>query len=241
MDLNELADELLAGKNTAEDEVQNMIHKDILIRYNSVTLLVGSRGSGKTYWLCRELAKIAYCPGNRYSQVYYITDKQHDDTFEYIQKCIKNLEIVWVSTKDALKVINALSYAKAHMNEDEMYRKALNAEDFDCVPHTLIIFDDCIGLFTKQTALAKRLYENRQSRITYILALQDVQGISPSMKANIDGIAIWGGFPKHKWNILTYQLPSVDGLDWETYSQLQKHDYMLVDFINSTVRVQYRE
>ena len=245
MNLNELADSILTKKHTKSDEVQNLIHPDIMIRYNSVNVLIGKRGSGKTYWLSKELLKIAYNPNNRFTQVYYISDKTRDETFEYVQQHIKNIEIVWVKTDNALKVIEALTHAKAKFNEegDEglMCRKALNAENSDEVPHTLIVFDDCIGLFSKQTKLSKRLYENRQSHITYILALQDVQGLSPSMKSNIDALVLFGSYSRQKYNILTYQLPVVEGLDWDSYSMLQKNDYMFVDFIDSTVQIVYRE
>ena len=255
MELDEIADILLSNKRVCDDEVQNKIHPSIAFRYNSVSLLIGARGVGKTYWLSRELIKLSYAPGNRFTQVYYISDKAHDDTFEYAQKCInKNVEVVWVKTENALKLIETLTVAKGKLcdkawcekNPDDalLYRRSLNAEGSNggsCIPHTLIVFDDSIGLFNKQTALAKKLFENRQSRITYIIALQDVQGISASMKANIDCAVIWGGFPKHKWNILTYQLPNVDGMDWETYSELGKGDYMFVDFIGSTVQIHYRE
>ena len=242
MDLNTIADSLLANKHTKDDEIQNTIHPDIMIRYNSVSLLIGARGVGKTYWLSRELIKLSYAPNNKFTQAYYISDKAHDDTFEYVQKYIQNIEIVWVKTEDALKVINALTKAKAGINSDNpddamMYRKALNAEHMDDIPHTLIIFDDSIGLFSKQTALSKKLFENRQSRISYIIALQDVTGISPSVKSNLDALVLWGGFSRHKWNILTYQLPPVEDLNWEVYETLQKHDYMFVDFIDSSVQI----
>ena len=251
MSLDDIADRILSNKRTSVDEVQSPIHPDTHFRYNSVNLLIGKRGCEKTYFIGRELLKLCYLPNCRYTQVYYVTDKARDDTFEFVQKCCSKIEIVWVKTSDAIKVIETLAKAKGCLSNREwcesnpeealMYRKALNADSIDGIPHTLVIFDDSIGLFNKTTTLSKKLFENRQARITYFIALQDVQGLNPSMKANIDSIVLFGGFPKHKFSILTYQLPSIDQFDWFTYAALEKYDYMLVDFIDSTVQIQFRE
>ena len=244
MDLNDIADKILSNKSTQSDEIQSVVHPELLFRYNSVNLVIGKRGSGKTYMIGREIIKLCYS-GSNYSSVYYITDKKRDDTFEYVQNNCKNLEIVWVETKDAIKLINTLTKAKANLcneewckenpDDEKLFRKALNADSITGIPHTLIVFDDCIGLFKKESPLSKKLFENRQSRITYILALQDVTGLSPSMKSNIDSLVLFGEFPRQKWNILTYQLPIIEGFDWDLYQMLKKHDYFFVDFTANLV------
>ena len=241
MSLNELADQLLANKQCAEDEIQNVIHPDILLRYNSINVIVGKRGSGKTYFIARELIKLSYAPGNRFSQVYYISDKYNDPTFDYARKCANpDVEITTVKTKDAMKVINAISLAKAHIDDDEMYRRALNAENLNCVPHTLIIYDDCLGLFKRDSPLSKKLFENRQPHITYVLILQDI-GLATSIKSNLDLMVLFGGFSRQKFAVLTYQLPPIDGFDFDMYSELSKNDYVAIDYNDNSVMVKYRD
>ncbi|KAA6403792.1 MAG: hypothetical protein EZS28_000685 [Streblomastix strix] len=45
-------------------------------------------------------------------------------------------------------------------------------------PHTLVLFDDAIQVFkNKQLPLFKKLFKNRQPRITYFLCLQDIVGL----------------------------------------------------------------
>ncbi|KAA6385867.1 MAG: hypothetical protein EZS28_018605 [Streblomastix strix] len=45
-------------------------------------------------------------------------------------------------------------------------------------PHTPVLFDDAMSIFkNKQLPLFKKLFKNRQSRITYFLCLQDIIGL----------------------------------------------------------------
>ena len=51
------------------------------------------------------------------------------------------------------------------------------------------------------------------------------------MKANVDSLRLFGGFPKHKYNVLMYQMPPID-IDYEDYSLLDQNGYLEVDFIS---------
>ena len=230
------------------DDLQTKIDDQILFKYNTVNLVIGKRGSGKTYSTMREILKMLVLmkENNKYSQIHYITDKQRDDTVDMFKPAFKKLGFFfnWCSTKNAEIVINAITTLKAWISNPDWVEN--NPEDYEIacqvlncepntMPHTLMVFDDCIGLFNHATSLSKKLFENRQSRITYFLLLQDVQGISPSMKANIDSLTLFGGFPKHKFTTLFYQLPSVD-LTYEIYSQLSTQDAVRIDFIESSVK-----
>ena len=259
------------NKTTKEntDEIQSKIDPEIYFKHNSVNLVIGKRGSGKTYFVMREMYKLAKMMHNlnfwsqykmvpRYTQIFYITDKVRDDTCERIQKLIeKNLpevEFNWDSTEHALDIIQYLAAIKAFFADPshspkecqtpEFFKDAREALHIDPnlppnapLPHTVIIFDDCIGLFNKYSPLSKKLFENRQSRITYFLLLQDVQGINPSMKANVDSLIFFGGFPKHKWNSLMYQMPVVNELyTFDTaYHRLSSKDFVLFDYIDNKI------
>ncbi|KAA6387059.1 MAG: hypothetical protein EZS28_017414 [Streblomastix strix] len=53
--------------------------------------------------------------------------------------------------------------------------------------HTLVLFDDAMSLFkNKQLPLFKKLFKNRQPRITYFLCLYDIIGF--------DANKVWGKF-----------------------------------------------
>ena len=269
-DINGLADyDLKNAEYEIGDEIQSDIDEDIYFKHNSVNLVIGKRGSGKTYMVMREVLKVAYLmewwdrvgrdEDPRYTQIYYITDKLRDDTCErakyYIEKNTR-MQFIWESTENALEIINGITTLKALLSDPdaerfknkveedptliEDARRYLNINPNDTsgiLPHTLIIFDDCIGLFNKYSPLSKKLFENRQSRITYFLILQDVQGLNPSMKANVDSLVFFGGFPKHKWNSLMYQMPVIhDGYSFDNYySKLRPHDFVLFDYIDNMI------
>ena len=241
LDLDAFIDDAVTA-DTAIDDMQSIIHPEITFRYNSVNCIIGKRGSGKTHSVFRNILKLHLLDplyNYNYTQIHYITDKLRDDTVDkFRNKLPDTIFFNWVPTKNALKCIQATAYAKAKHNKDKEDIEALHSEHLPpgTIPHTIMIFDDCIGLFKKDSPLSKKLFENRQSRITYFLLLQDVGGLSPSMKANLDSLTLFGGFPKHKWNVLFYQLPPTN-TDYDEYSELANEDALYIDFVDGSVKV----
>ena len=239
--LDEIIDNAVASDGT---DVQAPIHPEIRFRYNSVNCIIGKRGSGKTHAVFRNILKLymldrEYC--FNYTQIHYITDKYSDDTVEKFKKLLpKQLYFNWCPTHNALKLIDTCARIKSEPDEEIISR--LNATHLpkNTIPHTIIIFDDCIGLFKKDSALSKKLFENRQSKITYFLLLQDVGGLSPSMKANLDSLTLFGGFPKHKWNVLFYQLQP-NNATYEEYAELRNEDALFIDFVDNSMDIILRE
>ena len=246
--LDSMIDSMIEQREFDPQEIQSKIDDNIYFRYNSVNLVIGKRGSGKTYTTLREILKLALTGHKEYTQLHYITDKARDDTVDKFRDMFAKYRLWfnWVPVCNAEKLITTLAKAKAMKYEeqsDEDYRalcKALSCNpiggdddvnQMDGLPHTIVVFDDCIGLFAKNTSLARKLFENRQARITYFLLLQDVTGLSASMKSNVDSLRLFGGFPKHKFNVLLYQMPPID-MDYDDYSQLDQHGWLEVDFID---------
>ena len=57
------------------------------------------------------------------------------------------------------------------------------------------------------------------------------------MKANVDSLILFGGFPKHKWNSLMYQMPVIhDDYSFEGYyTHLRSQDFVLFDYIDNLI------
>ena len=87
-------------KQANPDEVQEIIDDEIFFRYNSVNLVIGKRGSGKTYTTLREILKLPLTGHREYTQVHYVTDDKFRDAFAQNHLCFN-----WVPTKNAEKLI----------------------------------------------------------------------------------------------------------------------------------------
>ena len=210
-----------ASKNIVQDTLVKPIHEYIRFNRNSINLVIGKRGSGKTFFTLREIVKLVQLDpdfGFDYTAVYYVSDKQSDDTVNIFQPFFKGrLKFKWITTDRALHLIEDIEAFTAKIINDKYHiPEEINAFYEDAIkkgevlsdhkpdtkefaiqhlnasrllpgtcPNTILIFDDCLGLFKKDTKLARKLYQNRQMRMTAFLLLQDVQGISPSMKSNI--------------------------------------------------------
>ena len=226
-----------------EDELVSTIDPRIWFRYNSVNLVVARRGSGKTHMVLKEILKLMMLGHKEYTQLFYVSDKTRDDTFEKLSPLLlKYLQVTWVTTDEALTLFQALEKGKAHLTERPEYKECLNAESLQDgrLPHSLILFDDCAHLFSKPSELSKKLFQNRQSRTTIFLMLQDVTSISASVKSNINALVLFGSFSAHKYNVLAYQLPPND-FTLEDYNQLGPNDYVLIDFEDGTYSIHYRD
>jgi hypothetical protein len=281
------------------DEVQGRISHDLIFRYNSVNVVIGQRGSGKTHFVLREILKLLAHPKANYTSFFYSSNKiSTDATVEKFKQLFQGtpLEIQEITHDDTAEMVDRIAEAKNEYrtllgryspdrddtnsddtNSDDTNRVmeriqrskrvysaqerpgiilrncprgvhqsdyldtllSLNVLDLSRdIPHTIIFIDDCIDLLNKRGALFKKLFENRQSRITYFLGLQDVQGIPPSMKSNMDLLILFGGFSKQKFNILFYQIPmdcpTKDA--YEEYRELNKTDALIISFEASGIK-----
>jgi hypothetical protein len=149
-----------------------------------------------------------------------------------IDKYMKKLQ----QKKNKPKIKTPLPRVLQKVISDQEYNEILDYLNIDNIdgelPHTIIFIDDCIDILTRRGPLFKKLFENRQPRITYFLGLQDVQGIPPSMKSNVDSIVLFGMFPKNKFRNLFYQIPLDKDINdvFDDYKRLRKNEYMLIQF-----------
>ncbi|KAA6361591.1 MAG: hypothetical protein EZS28_042882 [Streblomastix strix] len=107
-------------------------------------------------------------------------------------------------------------------------------------PHTIVLFDDTMSIFkNKNNPLYKKLFKNRQPRITYFLCLQDTIGLDASIKSNVDTIYFFGGFNRQKFNLFFYQqsIPLDKETLWNEYVQLGKREALLVQYNNDGTMV----
>ena len=114
-DLNSIIDNMIKQRELDPQEIQSKIDKNIYFRYNSVNLVIGKRGSGKTYTTLREILKLSLTNHKEYTQLHYITDKVRDDTVDKFKDIFSksNIWFNWVPVTNAEKLITTLAKAKA--------------------------------------------------------------------------------------------------------------------------------
>ena len=199
------------------NEVQSSIANDVFFKRCSVNLLIGKRGSGKTFNVLREILKLNWIKDyGGFSSFLYVSDKPTDPTFERVKKFIP-LETVKCSYAEAVDYINQIADVAA---KEKTKR------------HSIVLLDDCQDVLVKRTSknqdLYRKLFENRQSRISYFLTLQDAVGINTAMKENCDSIWLFGGFSKAKFDYaLKYISHETENEDlWRLYVNLNKSQAM---------------
>ena len=242
--------ELSKDKDLTHD-LQTEINPEVFFRRNSVNLLVGKKGSGKTYNVFRELLKLREVPDHLYTKLIYVSDKPWDRTYDLVKEYLP-LVVQKVPYSEAVTVIKEVAEAKnaAHEIVEEGIKKdeiddeavkhiesALGSElnDTNEIYHTAVLLDDCQDRFAKRTPqnqeLWRLLFENRQPKITYFLTMQDPKGIDSSLKENLDSAWLFGGFSAWKFRYLLRSIQNDFQPEelWEIYNELTKHQALVFD------------
>ena len=231
-------------------ELQTEIDPNVFFLRNSVNLLVGKKGSGKTYNVFRECLKLRFIKNHRYTKMLYITNKPDDPTYTRIASLMP-FPVEVVPYGQAVEAITQLSQAKAAMREiNEKNISTSQLEDDakeelegilgesitqpNSVYHSIVLLDDCQALFEHRTAsnkdLWKLLFENRQPKITYFLTCQDPKGMDTSIKEALDAVWVFGHYSRYKFSYLMRYVPhemEANAL-WKLYKPLGKNQALLI-------------
>ena len=243
----------IARTPVTEHEVQSSIHPELNFKRNSVNLLVGRRGTGKSHNVFREMSLMTQVTDD-YSQLIYVTDKLSDDTFHKWKKHIK-IPIVKVSYDDIQQCLQDIIEAKEDYKEivekeledlidDETRNRVLTTLDIKDFSrpevHTAVFYDDAAEVFrNKKNKLSRLLFENRQPRITYFLALQDPFSLDRNVKSNLDTLWLFGGFDKQRFSMFFRQINSGFNEEeiYNRYSSLTMNQALVIHFEKSGLRI----
>ena len=228
-----------------QDNVQHSINPEVNLSYNTLNLFLGQRGSGKTFNSFNEMAMICRVP-NKYHLFVYVSNNPNDETYKRFQYLITQ-PIVQVKYDEAEAYSGKIIELKqqydeikdrgAENNVKPEYAQKLLEElyitDFSAPSlHTLVLYDDAMNVFKKTNSKQFRwLLENRHTRFTYIMCLQDWKGISPELKANLDSVWIFGGFPRSRYSYFFQQLscPMDKEELYNYYKRLNKRDCIIIN------------
>ena len=245
--------ELLAKKNKNVDltnEIQTEIDPNVYFNRNSVNLLVGKKGSGKTYNVFREVLKLKFIKNHHYTKMLYVTSNPEDNTFARFEKLL-TIPVEKVSYEDAVDAINDLIQAKSAVKQ--LQRGEASWDDIDdeakeeltqvlgdqvktdkkAVYHSIVLLDDCAFLFDHKNKenkdLWRMLLENRQPNLTYFLTMQDPKGFDTALKEAMDACWVFGGFTHRKFGYLCSYIPhgSTPYKLWKMYKNMNRNQAIL--------------
>lgn len=237
----------------------NKIHPEVPFRYNSLNICVGPQGSGKTAVFMRAMIKMFELnPQNYYHLILYVTDNEHDDTFDSLYKYIP-ISIAKVAYEDLIPAFNEIEKAKGiymEMLKDKSLRQnkalvddvlqTLCLEDFsNKQPQTMIFCDDAVFIFddSKQSKIAveftKIMCRLRHLQMTFWLNVQLWKSINSKIKSQVSGVFLCGGFSKQQMQYIYRQIstPVEFNQFYGLYLTLQKYRVLFVDCRGSTMQI----
>ena len=217
--------------------VQHEIHPEINFCYNSILLVIGKTGSGKTFNVNNELVALKYIP-NDIIGVIYVSNNPNDMTIQKLRELIE-IPVKTISYNESedyivnlRKYIQAYDRIKSEKLEDmlseeckkdilsnldlsdferkNIYHVNLDLSDFERKNiYHVIIYDDAMNVFKKPNSKEfKMLFEYRHFKTTYILMMQSMKGLTTEIKAQIGGLWLFGGFNRQQFSYMFNQLSS---------------------------------
>jgi hypothetical protein len=247
----EMADIDCADNNL--NEVHTVLHPDLYFLLNSINILCGQTGLGKTRAVFREIGKLKYIH-HPYSQFIYVTDEENDKTFlKY--KYLIDIPIVKVKYEEAFEYLQDIIEGK---NTYEMVRKSpedykegdviellnfLNVSNFSlpCL-HTLILFDDATDLFTnKKNPLNSLILRNRHHKFTYFFNVHSFTKNTPMfIKKNMRSLWYFGGFSALDFNFSYQQFRSPEDRVslYNKYKNLKNRDVLYFGYKEDGTKIE---
>ena len=248
---------LQRNKQNINKEKLRRIHKDCNIMYNSVNVLCGRQGSGKTFTSMKEAIKISMLSPETHLLVIVCKDETSTDpTVESLKPLLK-IPIVYVAEDDAVEYVKKLldykrfyDFIKSEHLENKIVDEQVE-EVFEVLHihdwrrnwlHTLILFNDIAKskLLKRPDGYFNQLFPIcRHIQCSFFLNVQFWKSIQTEIKANITTAFIFGGFSRQQFLYIIHQLPVSVGSDelFHVYKRLSKNEKMIVNCENGDVIV----
>jgi hypothetical protein len=200
-------------------EVIQKIHPDVNTYRNSINILVGKQGLGKSYSALREIIKISFVdPTAHLLLIINSTGSSNDVTFNVLKPCFR-MPVIFIKNDDAEEYVkNLLRYKDLYnkikkdrlenLIEDEQIRELFEVLHINSLNspflNTIIYFEDCANnkLFKNSSSYFSHLIATcRHNGLTFFFATQFWKGVPTELKSNATTIYIFRDFSRQQ---LTY-------------------------------------
>ena len=243
------------NKNKIMNESIRPIGEDIFAYYNSLNILVGNQGKGKSHIVLRDIIQISRLANANVHLIVYISKSGtiNDSTFEAQQDLIQ-LPIQCITDSEADKYLKQLDlykdlYSKCCKNK-EAINKELVTKMFDFlhvnkfnksgVLNTVIVCEDFVkSALLKSSYFTNYITQLRHKHSIVYVNVQFFKAIPTDYKNNATSFIIFSGFSRQKLNYLYYQIPmNIEFEDlWRGYSQLKGHDIVYINVRDNQMKV----
>jgi hemoglobin-like flavoprotein len=238
-------------------EAVQKIHPELNTYFNSINVLVGRQGSGKTFSVVKEASKISYADPYAHMFVYITKDgSESDATFGALRHLI-NIPVVFTKQEEAEGWIdNLLAYkdlyneikakhAENRLPPDQVndIKRILMIHDFTKpFLHTIIFFEDTSNspLFKKATMFFPQLIAKcRHVGCSFFFAVQFWRSLPTELKANITTLYIFPSYSKQQLHYILSQIPVGETFEriYHEYQRLAQHQKLVVDTINGDIQI----
>ena len=246
------------NKHNIEKEKLRLIHRDCHVLYNSVNVLCGRQGSGKTFTAMKEAIKISLVSPETHLLIIVCKNETVTDPTIETLKPLLQIPMVYITEEEAIDYVkNLLEYKRFHdliisehledKIEDDQVQEVfdvLHIKDFGRKwSHTLILFNDIAKskLLKRPDGYFNQLFPIcRHIQCSFFLNVQFWKSIQTEIKANITTAFIFGGFSREQFLYIIRQLPvSVDVNDlYNVYRTLDKHGKVIINADNSKISIE---
>ena len=259
---NSVKQALIDNENAIKKERLEPIHPQTIVYKNSVNILVGKQGSGKTFTCVYEIAKITQLHPETHLLVVFCKDENKEDPTVKALANMINVPIEYVVEDEAEEYVRNLLECKRQYDAiksrldnswncpdlaletgetDNVDLETLKINDFSRpYLHTIFLFNDIAKskLFNRATNYFNQLLPIcRHIQVSFFLNVQFWKSLPPEIKANATLVFIFGGFDSRQLYYIFSQVPtsmSVRELI-DFYRTLGKHDKLIVDCENGDI------
>jgi hypothetical protein len=250
-------DVMNANKEALERERIRKINPELHTYQNSINLLVGKQGSGKTFSALREIIKISFADPNTHLLVIINKEgKPNDVTFDLL-KHLFQIPVIFFSYSTAEENVKLIldykrlynTIKKDHLERqiednqvDEVF-EVLHIDNFKrTFLNTVIYFEDCANnsLFKNPTQYFPQLVAKcRHNGLILFFASQFWKGLPVDLKANANTVYIFRDFSRQQLMYILRQTPLKHDIFsiYKTYLQLRDHDKLVMDSVKGSIIV----
>jgi hypothetical protein len=245
--------ELERNRGNLSKESLSIIHPEIHTSYNSINILVGAQGKGKSLTAWNQIIKIGAISPITHLVIYITRSGQpNDQTFDAIKNLIP-VPVIYVSNDAAEECVKEiLGYKslynrvkKEHLDIEESQVSevcnALHIASFD-LPwlHTIIYFEDSANhpLFKNPRMYFPQLCATcRHIQCSFYFAVQFWKSLPTELKANASVVFIFSGYSSEQLGYIFRQVPKSLPFSqiYQAYQSLGVHGRMIVNAVTGDI------